>query len=96
MIWDALIAIWVTAVNKTGQLALLLCKAKTIGALVSLCPVKGTFDKLFSEVMSAGILFTCFFSQCYHCALRIAGSNTAMMLLVDHDACNKVHGEPTK
>ena len=95
MISDALIAIWVTAVNRTGQLALLLCKAKTIGALVSLCPVKGTFDKLFSEVMLLGFCLLVLF-QCYHCALRIAGSNTAVMLLVDHDACNKVHGEPTK
>ena len=45
----------------------LLCKAKTIGALVSLCPVKGTFDKLFSEVMSARILFTCSFSMLSLC-----------------------------
>ena len=67
MICDALIVTWDTAVNKTGQLALLLCKAKTIGALVSLCPVKGTFDKLFSEVMPARILFTCSFSMLSLC-----------------------------
>ena len=71
------IATWDTAVNKTGQLALLLCKAKTIGALVSLCPVKGTFDKLFSEVMSARILFTCSFSMlslCFaNCQIKYGG-----------------------